>query len=54
MRRISVAGFGSVWYQHARNERMVYFFTIIAIITLAISLMSYINLSTVRSLIVLK
>jgi putative ABC transport system permease protein len=32
------------------NERMVYFFTVIAIITLAIALMSYINLSTVRSL----
>ena len=44
-------GFGSsIVANRTGNERMVYFFTVIAIITLAIAMMSYINLSTVRSL----
>jgi putative ABC transport system permease protein len=48
---LGLIGFGSALVAtRTGNERMVYFFTIIAIITLAISLMSYINLSTVRSL----
>jgi putative ABC transport system permease protein len=48
---LGLIGFGSALVStRTGNERMVYFFTIIAVITLAISLMSYINLSTVRSL----
>ncbi|MEI9917523.1 MAG: ABC transporter permease [Bacteroidota bacterium] len=48
---LGVVGFGSVVdVIHTGNARMVYFFTVIAIITLAIALMSYVNLSTVRSL----
>ena len=48
---IGLIGFGSVLVAtRTGNERIVYFFTFIAIITLAISLMSYVNLSTVRSL----
>lgn len=48
---LGLTGFGSALVStRTGNERMVYFFTIIAIITLAIALMSYINLSTVRSL----
>lgn len=48
---IGLIGFGSVLVAtRTGNERMVYFFTFIAIVTLAISLMSYVNLSTVRSL----
>lgn len=48
---LGTTGFGSTQVSVLTgNERMVYFFTVIAIITLAVSLMSYINLSTVRSL----
>lgn len=48
---LGFTGFGSMQVcARTGNERMVYFFTVIAIITLAVSLMSYINLSTVRSL----
>lgn len=48
---LGTLGFGSsVVTTRTGNERMIYFFTVIAIITLAIALMSYINLSTVRSL----
>lgn len=48
---LGIVGFGSaIVTTRTGNERMVYFFTVIAIITLAIALMSYINLSTVRSL----
>lgn len=48
---LGLVGFGSaVVATRTGNERMVYFFTVIAVITLAIALMSYINLSTVRSL----
>lgn len=48
---LGLTGFGSaIVATRTGNERMVYFFTVIAIITLAIALMSYINLSTVRSL----
>ena len=48
---LGLVGFGSaIVSTRTGNERMVYFFTIIAIITLAIALMSYVNLSTVRSL----
>lgn len=48
---LGTIGFGSaVLATRTGNERMVKFFTIIAIITLAIALLSYINLSTVRSL----
>lgn len=43
-------GFGSALaVTRTGNERMVYFFTVIAIITLSIALISYINLSTIRS-----
>ncbi len=48
---LGTVGFGSmIVATRTGNERMVYFFTVIAIITLAIALMSYVNLSTVRSL----
>jgi putative ABC transport system permease protein len=48
---IGLIGFGSVLVStRTGNKRMAYFFSVIAIITLAIALMSYINLSTVRSL----
>lgn len=48
---LGLTGFGSaIVATRTGNERMVYFFTVIAIITLAIALMSYVNLSTVRSL----
>ena len=48
---LGTTGFGSTLVSaRTGNERMTYFFTVIAIITLAIALMSYINLSTVRSL----
>jgi putative ABC transport system permease protein len=48
---LGITGFGSaIVATRTGNERMVYFFTVIAIITLGIALMSYINLSTVRSL----
>lgn len=48
---LGIVGFGSaVDITRTGNEKMVYFFTVIAIITLAIALMSYVNLSTVRSL----
>ncbi len=48
---LGLTGFGSaIVATRTGNERMVYFFTVIAIITLSIALMSYINLSTVRSL----
>jgi putative ABC transport system permease protein len=48
---LGLVGFGSaIVSTRTGNERMVYFFTVIAIITLAIALMSYVNLSTVRSL----
>lgn len=48
---LGLTGFGSALVAtRTGNERMVYFFTVIAIITLSIALMSYINLSTVRSL----
>jgi putative ABC transport system permease protein len=48
---LGLTGFGSVLVAtRTGNERIIYFFTVIAIITLAIALMSYINLSTVRSL----
>lgn len=48
---LGTIGFGSaIVATRTGNERMVYFFTVIAIITLSIALMSYINLSTVRSL----
>lgn len=44
-------GFGSTLVStRTGNERMVYFFTVIAIIILTVALMSYVNLSTVRSL----
>ncbi len=48
---LGTTGFGSTLVSaRTGNQRMTYFFTIIAIITLAIALISYINLSTVRSL----
>jgi putative ABC transport system permease protein len=48
---LGLIGFGSVIVAaRTGNERMVNFLTFIAIITLAISLMSYVNLSTARSL----
>jgi putative ABC transport system permease protein len=48
---LGTVGFGSaIVATRTGNERMVYFFTVIALITLGIALMSYINLSTVRSL----
>ena len=48
---LGLIGFGSTLVStRTGNKGMVYFFTIIAIITLAIALMSYINLSTIRSL----
>ncbi|HZY82796.1 MAG TPA: ABC transporter permease [Cyclobacteriaceae bacterium] len=48
---LGLVGFGSaVVSTRTGNERMVYFLTLIAIITLAIALMSYVNLSTIRSL----
>lgn len=48
---LGTVGFGSaIVATRTGNQRMVYFFTVIAIITLAIALMSYVNLSTVRSL----
>lgn len=48
---LGLVGFGSaVDATRTGNEKIVYFLTVIAIITLAIALMSYVNLSTVRSL----
>lgn len=48
---LGLIGFGSTLVStRTGNKGMVYFFTIIAVITLAIALMSYINLSTIRSL----
>lgn len=48
---LGLVGFGSAIHAtRTGNERMVYFLTVIAIITLAIALMSYVNLSTIRSL----
>jgi putative ABC transport system permease protein len=48
---LGLVGFGSaVVATRTGNASMVYFFTVIAVITLAIALMSYVNLSTVRSL----
>lgn len=48
---VGTTGFGSTQVSlRTGNERTVYFFTVIAIITLDVSLMSYINLSTVRFL----
>ena len=48
---LGMIGFGSALVStRTGNERMVYFFTVIAVITLLIALMSYVNLSTVRSL----
>jgi len=48
---LGIVGFGSaIMATRTGSESMVYFFTVVAIITLAIALMSYVNLSTVRSL----
>jgi putative ABC transport system permease protein len=48
---LGTIGFGSaIVATRTGNQRMVYFFTVIALITLAISLMSYVNLSIIRSL----
>jgi putative ABC transport system permease protein len=48
---LGLTGFGSALVNtRTGNERMVYFFTLIAIVTIGIALISYINLSTVRSL----
>jgi putative ABC transport system permease protein len=48
---VGMVGFGSVIVStRTGNERMVYFISIIGAIILIIALMSYVNLSTVRSL----
>jgi putative ABC transport system permease protein len=48
---LGMLGFGSaIVATRTGNEQMVYFLTVIAIITLIIALMSYVNLSTIRSL----
>lgn len=48
---LGMTGFGSVQLTtRTGNNQMVYFLSIIAIITLAIAFISYVNLSTIRSL----